>query len=61
MLLTDTQLEAIWVRAGRAQDYTMCDFCERALDGDEVCRRICTSSARDVPIYAEAVRGVVES
>lgn len=58
-MLTDTQLDALWLRAGRAQDYTMCDFAERALDGDEVCRRICERSARDVAIYAEAVREVV--
>lgn len=55
-LLTDTQLEAIWIRAGRAQDLTMCEAVERALDGDEFCRRLVTMSARDVEIYREAVR-----
>jgi hypothetical protein len=55
-LLTITQLEAVWRRAGRAQDYTMCEFAERALDGDEAAARIVASSARDVEIYREAVR-----
>lgn len=54
--LTILQLEAVWHRAGQAQDYTMCDLAERALDGDEVCARIVASSVRDVAIYAEAVR-----
>lgn len=55
-LLTDDQLEAMWVRAGLAQDFTMVDFCERAMDGSDFHRRQCTLSARDVAIYAEVVK-----
>lgn len=54
--LTDDQIDAIWARAGHAQDLTMVDFCERALDGDETSRRIVERSARDVEIYAAVVR-----
>ena len=54
--LTDAQLDAIWIRAGRAGDLTMCGFVERALDGDDFSRRLVARSARDVSIYAEAIR-----
>lgn len=53
--LTDADLDAVWARAGAAQDYTMVDFCERALDGDDTSRRIVASSTRSVEIYAAAV------
>lgn len=56
--LTESQLDAVWRRAGQAQDYTMCDFAERAMDGDEFSARIVARSVRDVAIYAEAVREV---
>lgn len=56
--LTDEQLDAVWRRAGKAQDMTMVDFCERALDGDEFIRRLVGQSVRDVSIYAEAVATV---
>lgn len=55
-ILTDDQLDAIWRRAGRADDRSMLELVERALDGNEVCRRIVSRSARDVEIYAEVVR-----
>jgi hypothetical protein len=55
-LLTESQLEAVWRRAGKAQDYTMCSFAERAMDGDKASARIVAASVRDVAIYAEAVR-----
>lgn len=54
-ILTDEQLDAIWRRAGQAQDMTMVDFVERALDGDEFSRRLVSMSARDVAIYAAVV------
>lgn len=53
--LTDDDLDAVWRRAGRAQDYTMVDFVERALDGDESARRIVASSVRSVNIYTAVV------
>lgn len=56
--LTDEQLDAVWRRAGKAQDMTMVEFCERALDGDEFSRRLVGMSVRDVSIYAEAVAAV---
>jgi hypothetical protein len=56
--LSETQLEAVWTRAGLAKDYTMVDFVERALDGDEFAARTVARSARDVPIYAKAVKAV---
>ncbi len=55
-LLTESQLEAVWQRAGKAQDYTMCSLAECAMDGDELCAREVARSARDVEIYREAVR-----
>lgn len=55
-MLTYPQLEAVWRRAGQAKDYTMCSIAERAMDGDEACARIVARSARDVAMYAEAVR-----
>lgn len=54
-LLTDSQLEALWSRAMRADDRSMIAIVERALDGSEVDRRIASRSARDVEIYAEVV------
>lgn len=54
--LTDEQLDVVWCLAGQAQDTTMVDLCERALDGDDFCRRLVGMSVRDVEIYAEAVR-----
>lgn len=58
MDLTDDQIGAIWQRAHRAGDGSMVDFCERALDGDQVARRIVAGSTRDVAIYADVVRDV---
>lgn len=57
-LLTEDQLEAVWRRAGAAQDYTMCDFVERALDGNEAAARVVARSVRDVAIYAAAVKAI---
>lgn len=54
--LTDDQLEAIWHRAMKADDRSMIEIVERAMDGDLVCRRIAGSSARDVEIYAAVVK-----
>ena len=56
--LTDLQLEAMWHRAMKADDRSMIDIIERALDGSEVDRRIAGMSARDVEIYAVAVAEV---
>lgn len=54
--LTDDQLCAVWQRAGRADDRSMLELVERALDGDPACRQIVSRSARDVEIYAAVVR-----
>lgn len=56
--MTDEQLEAMWHRAHEAQDRTMIDIVERALDGDEFMRRQAAMSARDVEIYAKATNGL---
>lgn len=54
-ILADTQLEALWHRAHQADDRSMIEIVERALDGDNACRRIASQSARDVEIYAAVV------
>lgn len=58
-MITDDQLEKMWHRAHAAKDISMIELVERAMDGDEVCRRIATTSARDVEIYRVAVSGPV--
>lgn len=55
-ILTDDQLDAVWQRAGRADDRSMLQLVERALDGDATSRQIVSRSARDVEIYAAVVR-----
>lgn len=59
MTLTDSQLETLWHRAMLADDRSMIEIVERALDGDDACRQIAARSARDVEIYAVALRGIV--
>lgn len=54
-ILTDDQLDAVWQRAIKADDRSMISTVERAMDGDDVCRRIASMSARDVEIYAAVV------
>lgn len=53
--VTDADLDAVWCRAGQAEDMTMVDLVERALDGDDTSRRIVARSVRDVEIYRVAV------
>lgn len=53
--LTDDQIESMWHRAMIANDVSMIEIIERALDGDDVCRNIATTSSRNVDIYAEVV------